>query len=184
MAHKGAARPQELHRIEQLIRVAADALTLAQTLLADRIQQEQAVAGHRRMRPLDAPLAEDVLANIQNIATAFGEQLTHPDRKFSECWRDLIKARIHHRIHRAGRAGAAILLRMIEEPDVFVDQKDLASSAGVASKSPNVIKVYICHLRNGLEDHGLPSDIIETGTRSYRLRADAIPQIMELVTSP
>ena len=49
---------------------------------------------------------------------------------------------------------------------------------------PNVIKVYVCHLRNGLEDHGLPADLIETGTRSYRLRAHAIPKIMELVTRP
>lgn len=184
MTDRGPTASQELHQIKQLVRVAADALTLAQTLLADRIEQEKTAARQRRKRPLEVQASEDVLANIRNIATAFEEQLTHPDRKFSECWRDLVKTRIHHRIHRAGRPGAAILLRMIEKPDVFVDQKVLASSAGVASKSPNVIKVYVCHLRNGLEDHGLPADLIETGTRSYRLRAHAIPKIMELVTRP
>jgi len=180
--HVGSA---ELLRIEQLMRVMSDALALAQTLLSDRLEQEETAALQKKMRPVRTqPPSADVLASIQDIAIAFGEQLSHPDRKFSACWRDLVKARIHHRIHRAGRAGAAILLRMIEEPDVFIDQKDLARSAGVASKSPHVVKVYICHLRNGLEEQGLAADMIETGTRSYRLRSDAIPQIMEMVTRP
>lgn len=185
MAPRKEVGSAELLRIKRLMRLMSEALALAQTLLSERLEHEESAVLQKKMRPVTTqPPSADILASIQDIAIAFGEQLSHPDRKFSECRRDLVKARIHHRIHRAGRAGAAILLRMIEQPDVFIDQKNLATSAGVASKSPNVVKVYICQLRKGLEEQGLPADMIETGRRSYRLRSDAIPQIMEMVTRP
>lgn len=184
MVHKDVNTSPDLLHIEHLMRVASDALALAQALLSDRIERERAAPIRRKLTVQPVELPEDILANIQEIAAAFSDQLAHPDRKFSECWRDLVKARIHNRLYRAGRAGAAILLRMIEEPDIFLDQKDLALAAGVNSRSPNVIKVYICHLRNGLEDYGLSGDLIETGRRSYRLRTEAVAQIMEMVTRP
>lgn len=97
---------------------------------------------------------------------------------------EFARKRIHMRLGSAGRIGAGILLRFLEQPGEFISHDELARSAGMRSRSSNAIKVYVCYLRNALEEHGYSSTMIETGRRSYALRADALPDIMEFLSRP
>lgn len=94
------------------------------------------------------------------------------------------RRRIHMRLGSAGRIGAEILLRLLEQPGEFISHEELAKSAGLRSPSSNAIKVYICYLRNALEEHGYSPMMIETGRRSYALSADALPDVMEFLSRP
>lgn len=74
-----------------------------------------------------------------------------------------------------------ILRQLLDQPGEFIDQRDLAMVAEVTPGSSNVVKVYICHLRKALEHHGFGTDVIETGWKSYAIKADAVPSIFSFL---
>lgn len=98
-----------------------------------------------------------------------------------DSWEEIVRMRIRERFYALGNVGAGVFLRLLRTPGEFVSQAELAQAAGVRSASLRVIKVYICQLRAGLTHHGLKSDMIQTGRHSYRLKADAVPDIVKVL---
>ena len=156
----------ELVHIEQLMRTAFEALSHAQTLLGARLDM-------RSEHPCQPP-AGQLPADSADVDISFLRRKGNG----SECTRPAtIEGRIRRLAPRASRGGAAILRNLLEQPGDFIDQRDLAKAAGVTSGSSHVVKVYICHLRKALEYHGFGASVIETGWKSYAIKADAVPSI-------
>jgi len=87
--------------------------------------------------------------------------------------------RIVELMPRAGRNGAAILLRLLEEPGEYVTSRELVQVAGIRSSGIKAVKVYICHLRAALQTLDFPPDTIETGRGSYRLNSEVAQRLQE-----
>ncbi|MET3438031.1 hypothetical protein [Sphingomonas sp. 1185] len=82
---------------------------------------------------------------------------------------------------RVGRNGAAILLRLLDEPGVYIACDELVRAAGIRTADVKAVKVYICHLRCGLRMMGISAEAIQTGRRSYRLIPDVVAGITALL---
>lgn len=145
----------ELERIGKLVTAATEALVHAHALLAD----------------LTGP-------GVGGCDISRGSLSLHD----GQAWRAMIRYSIRGHLYRVGRKGADILIRMLDEPDAFINQDELAGAARVKAGSRATVKVYISHLRNALEDHGISPAAIETGRYSYRLCAWAVPDIIALLT--
>jgi len=156
----------ELVDIEQLMRTAFEALSHAQNLLTDRlgVRSEPSCQAHSGQLPVDSPDVD--LSFLRRKGRA--SERTRPAT---------IEGRIRRLAPRASRGGAAILRHLLAQPGEFIDQRDLATAAGVTSGSSHVVKVYICHLRKALELHGFGANVIETGWKSYAIKAEAVPGI-------
>lgn len=82
---------------------------------------------------------------------------------------------------RAGRNGAAILLRLLDEPGKYVTSHELVQIAGIRSSGIKAVKVYVCHLRASLQALDFPADTIETGRGCYRLNSEVASRLSALI---
>ncbi|MEK9212917.1 hypothetical protein [Sphingomonas sp. 2378] len=89
---------------------------------------------------------------------------------------------IRQRIDRISRAAAHMLLRMLDQPDRFMDHQALAQAARVGTHTPTVrvVKVYICNIRAGLAEHGI-ENAIETGWKSYAITSAKARAILDFL---
>lgn len=120
--------------------------------------------------------------NNADVIRLFQNALSGPGTMATGNWEELMRMHVRERFAMIGNVGAGVFLRLLRSPGDFVSQTELARAAGVRSGSLRVIKVYICALRKGLASYGLPPRLIETGRRSYRLNAEAVPAVVELLT--
>jgi len=88
---------------------------------------------------------------------------------------------VNVRLRLAGTACARILLRLMAQPGQMVSIEKLTRAAGIKSSSSKVIKVYICRLRGAFDAKGIAGSAIETGSRSYGLRAGMLPVLLLLL---
>ena len=89
--------------------------------------------------------------------------------------------RILQLMPRVGRNGAAILLRLLDEPGEYVTSHELVQVAGIRSSGIKAVKVYICHLRSSLQALEFPPETIETGRGSYRLKGEMASRLSALI---
>ncbi|MBN8804229.1 MAG: helix-turn-helix domain-containing protein [Sphingopyxis terrae] len=78
------------------------------------------------------------------------------------------------------RGGVRILLRLLEQPGIYVSHAGFGGSLG-NNVSGNVIKVYVCHARAGLRELGHPEGI-RTRRGSYCLDKACARDLLELLT--
>lgn len=156
---------------------AVEALTLAQALLAVYAQHQASQAQTIATNPV-------VDSSGKNAVLAIRRRLSCQAEEVSESWHAQVTDNIKRRMPRAGRGGAAILLHLLDKPGEFISARDLAAAADVQTSSLNIVKVYICYLRQALNANGLSGDLIETGRYSYCVQADAVPLIVEMLSRP
>lgn len=164
--------PQRLAQIETLLRSATEAVVTARELL------QQVGQGASSPRPFANPDGDGTV----DALAAFRREMIEPDAGSDASWERLLQERIHARFGRIGNVGSGVLLRLLREPGVFISQKELAEAAGVRSQRSDVVKVYVSHLRTAFARHGVSSDAIETGPKSYALRPSDVPIILDLLT--
>lgn len=167
----------DLEPIGRLMHTAVEALTLAQALLAVYAQHQASQAQTIATNPV-------VDSSGKNAVLAIRRRLSCQAEEVSESWHAQVTDNIKRRMPRAGRGGAAILLHLLDKPGEFISARDLAAAADVQTSSLNIVKVYICYLRQALNANGLSGDLIETGRYSYCVQADAVPLIVEMLSRP
>lgn len=96
-------------------------------------------------------------------------------------WKVIARHRLKQRLAKGGDRVATILLHLMERPGVSVAQQELMHLIGGKSQSSNIIKVYICYLRQGLKSFGLSEDVIETTRGGYALRKDAFELLLHFL---
>ncbi|WP_146163384.1 hypothetical protein [Sphingomonas fennica] len=137
-------------------------------LALDAVIQAKMLLSHQEGTALVELLDQDAVAGMQ--ARLLGQKAGR------------IGQRQLPRIGRTGQKGARILLRLLDEPDLYVSHRALARAAGLRSRTSAAIKVYICHLRNALEEKGYSSEMIETGLHSYRIRSKHQASLWEFIS--
>lgn len=96
-------------------------------------------------------------------------------------WQIIARERLRKYMTRGGRRAAAMLFYMMERPGILISQDELMKVLGTKSPDAKIIKVYICHLRSTFKSLGWHEELIETGRRSYALRAEGFSRILELI---
>lgn len=96
-------------------------------------------------------------------------------------WQIIGQERLRQFMTKGGRRSAAMLFYMMERPGVLIPQEELMKVLGTKSPDSKIIKVYICHLRNNIKSLGWSEELIETGRRSYGLRAEGFSRLLSLL---
>lgn len=148
-----SSRPSVEEQVHSLLETALSALLQAQNLMATHSPIEHIIA----LKAKSAP----AYPMVQEMCPFPVERISLP------------------RIGRSGTKGAKILLRLMDEPDHYVSHGAIADAAELRSRSSDAIKVYICLIRNALEDAGYSPRMIETGRRSYRVRKKDMERLMD-----
>ena len=154
--------------LREQLDIAYRAISVAHRMLAEISETLESRSGGRGSCRRGLQVSREKVgtsaARLTNdLLTSFQEGLLTPDGNVMDKWKDLILERIRGRVERAGRPGAAILFRLMQEPDIFVPQEELVRAAGLCSNDGRAIKVYIHHLRRTFENHGYAVSAIETG---------------------
>ncbi|HWJ69177.1 MAG TPA: helix-turn-helix domain-containing protein [Sphingobium sp.] len=181
-------RADRWDEVNQLLGLIQEATSTLKALLGDGIAD---AGDHGRPTPLSEPHGKPVSVLDEAFALPTDKALSALlERKMAvsgkaaalpPIWDEIVRLRIRERFPSLGQVGAGVLLRLLMSAGEFVSQDELAHAAGVKSGSRRVIKVYICRLRNGFADHNLPFDLIQTGRRSYGLRAEGLPDLLRLL---
>jgi len=197
VGHEGRGRAEEIEldayrseRVERLFMLVAEAAITLNNVLEEMARANAAEPAQPDVLapwpPSEPPpvLLErrEELDPGMTVVAAFAKENVRWGTGISTSWEELARRRIRERFTSLGNVGAGVFLRLLATPGMFVSRNELAIAAGVKSESGGVIKVYICRLREALADHGLSSDFIETGRRSYRLQEEAVPGILRLLT--
>ncbi|BAK65823.1 hypothetical protein SLG_11480 [Sphingobium sp. SYK-6] len=178
------------HQLAELLRCAAEAVTTARCLLE---QTRYAISPFA----LDAFAATAPLESFSTFlkrqqeaagaAPPAGLPPAIPPRP-SGAWQDVlwhghVPERICECLPPVGLACARVLLRLMEEPGRSVPVRELGAAAGTRSSSTSVVKVYVCRLRSALARQGISPAVIETVSRSYRLRPDGLVSLSQLLAA-
>jgi hypothetical protein len=172
--------------IDQLLGLIHEATLMLRSLMneAEGVsdQAQQPAPSPENPLPRGGAPVPRVVVGGQDMLALFGEhQAGAGDPDLAE-WERGARSRVRERFASIGHVGAGVFLRLLRSPGEFVTQEELMRAAGVRSGSRRVIKVYICRLRHALAKHDMSPDAIETGWRSYRLHADAVPGLLRLLT--
>jgi len=161
----GVDRSDEYLELAALIDMSAQALAAARSVL-----RRLGEAGYEPTPDRADPFHPNILGSLD-------------PHKLRSRYRRRSKAldRVVELLPRAGRNGAAILLRLLEEPGEYVSSHELVQVAGIRSSGNKAVKVYICHLRAALQLLDFPRDTIETGRGGYRLNSNVTEKLRNAI---
>ncbi|MEK9212828.1 hypothetical protein [Sphingomonas sp. 2378] len=158
---------EDYRELTTLIETGLEALATARALL-NRLDERPGPS----LRPRRSALPRSMFASNPPAVSKTIEQ----DRRRSAAMERLVALQ-----PRIGRNGAAVLLRLLDEPGVYVACEELVRAAAIRTTDIKAVKVYICHLRCALRMMGIPAHSIQTGRRSYRLAPDGAVAIRSLL---
>lgn len=144
-------------QVKELLDLAMDAIAQARMLMSRQIHAQRTV-----------PLDETSLATLKKELIR-GRYLR------------VITQQPLPRIPKTGEKGVKILLRLLDEPDQYISHGELANAAGLRSPTSDAIKVYVCHIRDYLDEFGYSGNMIETGLHSYRVRSENVEDLIEFI---
>ncbi|MCF8707892.1 hypothetical protein L3X40_08300 [Rhizorhapis sp. SPR117] len=144
-------------QVKALLDLAMDAVAQARMLMSRQIHAQRAV-----------PLDETSLTTLKQELIR-GRYL------------GLITQQSLPRIPKTGEKGVKILLRLLDDPDQYISHRELANAAELRSPTSDAIKVYICHIRDCLDEFGYSGSMVETGLHSYRVRSENVECLIEFI---
>lgn len=107
----------------------------------------------------------------EDSAPLEGEDLRHPD--VLNRWRKAFDAR---------PAELKVLARLVAGRGCSVSREDLMDATG-SDREPEVVNVYICHIRKALAKAGIAGELKNDWGTGYRLTEAACQQVMARVSS-